>query len=50
MLLHGDLQWSALLSDPGTGLLTGIVDGDLRLGEAGSDLGDALAAALADLI
>lgn len=50
VLLHGALGWSALLSDPRTGLLTGVVDWDLRLGAAGRDLGGALAAGLADLI
>ncbi|MCU1692625.1 MAG: hypothetical protein JWM64_1716 [Frankiales bacterium] len=33
VLLHGALRRDALLADPRTGVLTGVVDWDLRLGE-----------------
>ncbi|MCW2777272.1 MAG: hypothetical protein JWN17_997 [Frankiales bacterium] len=46
VLLHGALGADALLADPRTGLLTGVVGWDLRLG----DEGDALQADLAALL
>ena len=38
VLLHGDLRRSALLADPSSGLLTGIVGWRLRFGAADEDL------------
>lgn len=50
VLLHGALTADALLADPRTGLLTGVVGWDLRLGPAGSDRDTALEADLAGLL
>lgn len=44
VLLHGRLDLDALLADPRTGLLTGVVGWDLRLGDAAQAAGPGLLA------